>query len=108
MSFDDLTPMPQFDILTEEGTDPTLGNLSITAMHVPGHTQPIWLIKWRIKRAPKKMAVFVGDTILPPDVGSALLWLSMVVPEDLYDSVQRLLALPDDTLLYLLPLWLPI
>lgn len=102
-NFDDLaTDASQFDILTEEGSEFILGDLSITAMHVPGHTPADMAYKVTDKSAgKKKIAVFVGDTIFAPDVGSARCDFPHGSAEDLYDSIQRLLALPDDTLLYL-------
>ena len=102
-NFDDLaTDASQFDILTEEGSELTLGDLSITAMHVPGHTPADMAYKVTDKSAGnEKIAVFVGDTIFAPDVGSARCDFPHGSAEDLYDSIQRLLALPDDTLLYL-------
>ena len=102
-NFDDLaTDASQFDILTEEGSELTLGDLSITAMHVPGHTPADMAYKVTDKSGNKeKIAVFVGDTIFAPDVGSARCDFPHGSAEDLYDSIQRLLALPDDTLLYL-------
>lgn len=102
-NFDDLaTDASQFDILTEEGSELKLGDLSITAMHVPGHTPADMAYKVTDKSGDReKMAVFVGDTIFAPDVGSARCDFPQGSAEDLYDSIQRLLALPDDTLLYL-------
>ena len=102
-NFDDLaTDASQFDILTEEGSELTLGDLSIIAMHVPGHTPADMAYKVTDKSAGnEKIAVFVGDTIFAPDVGSARCDFPHGSAEDLYDSIQRLLALPDDTLLYL-------
>lgn len=37
------TDASQFDILTDEGSTLQMDNITITAMHVPGHTPQIWL-----------------------------------------------------------------
>lgn len=96
------TDASQFDIVTIDGTELTLGDLTITAMHVPGHTPADMAYKvTNPNRSDEKIAVFVGDTIFAPDVGTARCDFPNGSAEDLYDSIQRLLALPDDTLLYL-------
>ncbi|MFW2177572.1 MULTISPECIES: MBL fold metallo-hydrolase [unclassified Moraxella] len=92
------TDASQFDLLTEEGTTLQLGNITITAMHVAGHTPADMAY---VFDDGEKQAVFVGDTIFAPDVGTARCDFPNGSAEDLYDSIQRLLALPDDTLLYL-------
>ena len=88
----------QFDVLTDESTKLTLGNIEITVMHVPGHTPADMAYQFKDDT---KTAVFVGDTIFAPDVGTARCDFPNGSASDLYDSIQKLLALPDDTLLYL-------
>ncbi len=88
----------QFDILTDESTQLTLGDIEITVMHVPGHTPAD--MAYQFKDA-TKTAVFVGDTLFAPDVGTARCDFPNGSATDLYNSIQKLLALPDDTLLYL-------
>jgi glyoxylase-like metal-dependent hydrolase (beta-lactamase superfamily II) len=84
----------QFDHLFAEGEQFSIGTLTATAWHLPGHT-------------PADMAylvgdaVFVGDTLFPPDVGSARCDFPGGDARELYNSVQRLLAMPDDTRLYM-------
>ena len=96
------TDASQFDIVTIEGTALKLGDLTITAMHVPGHTPADMAYQvTNPNKSNEKIAVFVGDTIFAPDVGTARCDFPNGSAEDLYDSIQRLLALPDDTLLYL-------
>ena len=98
-NFKDLaTDASQFDILTEEGTKLSLGSLTITAMHVPGHTPAD--MAYQVTDG-QQLAVFVGDTIFAPDVGTARCDFPSGSSEDLYDAIQRLLDLPEDTLLYL-------
>lgn len=88
----------QFDILTDEGTQLALGNLTLEAWHVPGHTPADMAY---LVRDTERTAVFVGDTLFAPDVGTARCDFPRGSSRDLYDSIQRILALPEDTLLYL-------
>ena len=84
----------QFDHLFEDGEVFQIGELSVTALWVPGHT-------------PADMAyavdgaVFVGDTLFMPDVGTARADFPGGDAHQLYRSVQRLLALPPETTVYL-------
>ena len=83
----------QFDHLFEDGEVFRIGELQATALWVPGHT-------------PADMAyavdgaVFVGDTLFMPDVGSARADFPGGDARQLYRSVQRLLALPPETVVY--------
>lgn len=84
----------QFDHLFEEGETFAIGDLTATAWHVPGHT-------------PADMAysvgdaVFVGDTLFPPDVGTARCDFPGGDAHQLYRSARRLLALPGETRLFM-------
>ena len=84
----------QFDRLLQEGDTLALGDLTLTAWHVPGHT-------------PADMAylvgdaVFVGDTLFQPDVGTARCDFPGGDARALYRSIRRLLALPPATRLYM-------
>lgn len=93
----------QFDILTEEGTTLPLGAITITAMHVPGHTPADMAYIAQSSSTDKavKTAVFVGDTLFAPDVGTARCDFPGGDAATLYQSIQKLLALPDDTMMYL-------
>lgn len=83
----------QFDHLFKDGETFQIGDLQATALLVPGHT-------------PADMAylvdgsVFVGDTLFMPDVGSARADFPGGDAHQLYRSMQRLLALPPDTTMY--------
>ena len=83
----------QFDHLFQDGETFHIGSLQATALLVPGHT-------------PADMAylvgntVFVGDTLFMPDVGTARADFPGGNAHTLYQSVQRLLALPPDTQMY--------
>lgn len=80
----------QFDHLFEDGEQFQVGGLTITALHVPGHT-------------PADMAylvgddIFVGDTLFMPDVGTARADFPGGDAAQLYRSIQRILALPAHT-----------
>ncbi|HYR24892.1 MAG TPA: MBL fold metallo-hydrolase [Aquabacterium sp.] len=84
----------QFDHLFQDGEPFRIGELMATAWHVPGHT-------------PADMAyvvgdaVFVGDTLFMPDVGSARCDFPGGDAHQLYRSIQRILALPAETRLFL-------
>ncbi len=92
------TDASQFDILTDEGESLALGDITITAMHVPGHTPADMAY---IAADDEKTVVFVGDTLFAPDVGTARCDFPGGDAKTLYHSIQRLLALDDDTVMYL-------
>ena len=84
----------QFDALFQDGDTWTLGGLTARAIHTPGHT-------------PACMthvigdAAFVGDTLFMPDGGSARADFPGGDAGQLFDSMQKILALPDDTRLFM-------
>lgn len=84
----------QFDVLLHDGQTLALGAATITALSVPGHTPAC--MAYQVGNA-----VFVGDTLFMPDVGTARCDFPGGDAHLLYRSVQRLLALPDDTQLYM-------
>src|SRR5688572_13937068 len=84
----------QFDILLDEGQDLELGSFRIRAMHTPGHTPAH--MSWQVEDA-----VFLGDTLFMPDYGTARCDFPGGSAEGLYDSIQRLYALPDSTRLFM-------
>jgi len=83
----------QFDALFKEGSEFMIGELRAKVMHTPGHTPACltYLIG--------DMA-FVGDTMFMPDYGTARCDFPGGSAEDLWDSMQKILALPDDTKIY--------
>ncbi len=115
------TDASQFDVLTEDASELRLGNIRITAMHVPGHTPADMAYVARIDTNDNddhnnhddnddhddhaentaKIAVFVGDTLFAPDVGTARCDFPGGDAGMLYDSIQKILALPDATEIYL-------
>ena len=90
----------QFDVLLDEGKRLGFGTLEIEAMHTPGHTPAH--MSWRVGDA-----VFVGDTLFMPDYGSARCDFPGGSAAQLYDSIQRLYALPDATRLFVCHDYLP-
>lgn len=84
----------QFDVLFEDGHTFRLGALEGIALHVPGHT-------------PADMAfvigdaAFVGDTLFMPDYGTARADFPGGDAARLFRSIRRLLALPDQTRLFM-------
>ena len=92
------TDASQFDVLTEEGSTLTLGDIQITAMHVPGHTPADMAY---IARDAEKQVVFVGDTLFAPDVGTARCDFPGGDAATLYQSIHKILSLDADTLIYL-------
>lgn len=84
----------EFDRLFRDGERFPLGNLEVEVLHVPGHTPAD--IAYRIGDA-----VFVGDTLFMPDYGTARADFPGGDARKLYRSMRRLLALPDDTRLFM-------
>lgn len=71
-----------------------IGRLEARAMHVPGHTPAD--LAYHIGDA-----VFVGDTLFMPDVGTARCDFPGGDAASLYRSVRRILALPPETRLFM-------
>ena len=84
----------QFDHLFADGEAFAIGGLAGEAMHVPGHTPAD--MAYRIGDA-----VFVGDTLFMPDVGTARCDFPGGDARTLYRSVRRLLTLPEETRLFM-------
>jgi len=80
----------QFDHLFKDGETFRIGDVEATALLVPGHTPAdmAYLIDG---------AVFVGDTLFMPDVGSARADFPGGDARVLYRSMGRILALPLET-----------
>ena len=90
----------QFDHLFKDGEHYKVGSIDARAIHTPGHT-------------PACMshvigdAVFVGDTLFMPDYGTARCDFPGGDARTLYRSIQKLLALPDQTRMFLCHDYLP-
>ncbi len=84
----------QFDHLFADGETFRIGPLAVEVMQVPGHTPAC--AAYRIGDA-----VFVGDTLFMPDVGTARCDFPGGDARTLYASIRRLLALPEATRLFM-------
>ncbi|MGB5871408.1 MAG: MBL fold metallo-hydrolase [Albidovulum sp.] len=84
----------QFDRLFDDGDHFLIGSLEVRVMHTPGHTPACVTYV-------TGDAAFIGDTLFMPDFGTARADFPGGSATDLYDSIQRILALPDDTRLFL-------
>lgn len=84
----------QFDHLFVDGERFQAGNLSFEAIAMPGHTPAC--MAYRVGDA-----VFVGDTLFMPDVGTARCDFPGGDARTLYRSVRRLLDLPAPTRLFM-------
>lgn len=84
----------QFDRLLEEGDSLAIGALECRILHTPGHTPAC--VSYVIGDA-----VFVGDTLFMPDYGTARCDFPGGDARTLYRSINKVLALPADTRLFL-------
>ena len=84
----------QFDRLLEDGEQLMIGEIPLIALHVPGHTPAD-------KAYVIGDAAFIGDTMFMPDYGSARADFPGGDARRLYRSVRRLMALPDETRVFL-------
>ena len=84
----------QFDALFEDGTRYTIGSMTGVAMATPGHT-PACMVHVIGN------AAFTGDTLFMPDGGSARADFPGGDAGQLYDSIQKVLALPDEMRLFI-------
>ncbi|MEY2620169.1 MAG: hypothetical protein RL522_3171 [Pseudomonadota bacterium] len=84
----------QFDHLFADDETFAVGELQVHVLSVPGHTPAC--VAYQVGDA-----VFVGDTLFPPDVGTARCDFPGGSAQDLYRSVRQLLALPADTRLFM-------
>lgn len=84
----------QFDHLFVNGETFAIGEIEATVMHTPGHTNDS--ITYVVGNA-----AFVGDTFFMTDFGTARCDFPGGDAGLLYESIQKLFALPDDTTLYL-------
>ncbi len=83
----------QFDKLFQEGDSFHIGQLRGDVLHTPGHTPAC--LTYVIGDA-----AFVGDTLFMPDFGTARCDFPGGSSETLYNSIQKILALPDETRIF--------
>ncbi len=84
----------QFDALFEDGDTYKIGTMEVIAMYTPGHT-PACMTHIVGNTA------FVGDTLFMPDGGSARADFPGGDAGELYDSIQKVLALPNEMHLFM-------
>ena len=84
----------QFDHLFRDGEKLQLGNINGHAIYVPGHTPACIAYQFGD-------AVFVGDTMFMPDVGTARCDFPGGDAKTLFASVRKILSLPSDTRLFM-------
>lgn len=84
----------QFDALFKDGDVYQVGKLQAFAMYTPGHT-PACMVHVMGNVA------FVGDTLFMPDGGSARADFPGGDAGVLYDSIQKVLTLPDEMRLFM-------
>jgi glyoxylase-like metal-dependent hydrolase (beta-lactamase superfamily II) len=83
----------QFDQLFTEGDSIMIGQMRCDVLHTPGHTPAC--LTYVIGDA-----AFVGDTLFMPDFGTARCDFPGGSSEILYQSIQKILALPDQTRIF--------
>ena len=84
----------QFDALFKDGDTYMVGNMQAFAMYTPGHT-PACMVHVIGD------AAFAGDTLFMPDGGSARCDFPGGSADNLYDSIMKVLSLPDETRLFM-------
>ena len=84
----------QFDALFKDGDTYMIGEMQAFAMYTPGHT-PACMVHV------VGDAAFAGDTLFMPDGGSARCDFPGGDAGELYDSIMKVLALPDETRLFM-------
>ena len=98
---------PQFDaIIAEDGQEFQLGELTITALHTPGHTMESTTYLLKDSKG-KNQAIFTGDTLFLGDVGRPDLAQKAadMTQEELagllFDSLrEKIMPLEDDIIVY--------
>jgi len=83
----------QFDALFTDGDTLHIGQMRVDVLHTPGHT-PACLTYVAGD------AAFVGDTLFMPDFGTARCDFPGGSAETLYQSIQKILSLPDETRIF--------
>ncbi|MFD3190170.1 MBL fold metallo-hydrolase [Sedimentitalea sp. HM32M-2] len=83
----------QFDALFKQGDSFHIGQMRGDVLHTPGHTPAC--LTYVIGDA-----AFVGDTLFMPDFGTARCDFPGGSSETLYQSIQKILSLPDETRIF--------
>ncbi|HET8817264.1 MAG TPA: MBL fold metallo-hydrolase [Pseudidiomarina sp.] len=85
----------QFDRLFQDGDSFQVGSMQFRVMHTPGHTPA------DLAYIVNESKAFVGDTLFLPDVGTARCDFPGGSARTLFQSIQKLLALPAATEIYI-------
>ncbi|NWN50405.1 MBL fold metallo-hydrolase [Pseudomonas sp. MAFF 301514] len=88
----------QFDHLFVSDESFSIGTLHCTALHTPGHTPACMTY---VIRNGGETAAFVGDTLFMPDYGTARCDFPGGDARTLFQSINKVLSLPAETLLYM-------
>lgn len=84
----------QFDALFKDGDTYKIGNMVVVTLYTPGHT-PACMVHV------VGNAAFVGDTLFMPDGGSARADFPGGDAGELYDSIMKVLSLPEEMRLFM-------
>lgn len=94
----------QFDVLLDDNAAFAIGTLKARALHTPGHTPACMTY---VIEAGDQLLAFVGDTLFMPDYGTARCDFPGADARTLYRSIRRILAMPDQTRLFMCHDYLP-
>lgn len=84
-----------FDALFDDGDEFNVGTLRFKVIHTPGHTPA------DLSYLLNDSALFVGDTMFMPDVGTARCDFPGGSATTLFQSIKKLLAYPEQTQIYI-------
>jgi glyoxylase-like metal-dependent hydrolase (beta-lactamase superfamily II) len=88
----------QFDHLFADDEPFSIGALQCRALHTPGHTPAC--MTYVVSNGSQR-AAFVGDTLFMPDYGTARCDFPGGDARTLFHSINKVLSLPEDTVLYM-------
>jgi glyoxylase-like metal-dependent hydrolase (beta-lactamase superfamily II) len=92
----------QFDRLLSDGETFQIGALQAQAPHTPGHTPAcMTYVVTDTSFDPARQVAFVGDTLFMPDYGTARCDFPGGSASTLFQSIQKVLSLPDSTELFM-------
>lgn len=92
----------QFDRLLSDGETFQIGALQAQALHTPGHTPAcMTYVVTDVSVDPARQVAFVGDTLFMPDYGTARCDFPGGSASVLFQSIQKVLSLPDNTELFM-------
>lgn len=83
----------QFDHLFKDGETFQIGSLNVNVIHTPGHTPAC--VSYQINDV-----VFVGDALFMPYVGTGRTDFPGGSAEKMYQSLQKILSLPENTKIF--------